>query len=387
MLVLNQAGGDIFGTLVWFAVFFIFIVLYPRLMLSQLIWQIEAAARKLEAMSDKANSIAARKAGDRSAKKAIDEFTDFFVIEPSALDPFGIVKKIDQVIRQTEHRFDEFVDSIAGKKDAKEKQELNYGLRAAIGLRQLAKIVRHYVEIAKKFKNLQVAMLVRMQMPIIEKLADSEFKGTQAFVNGWPIGDSIGPLVAASMLDRSGRIAEDVVAGTVTIEGRKCIVMKAKGPEPSLGRVDEAIEAVMKKYNISRVITVDAAQKLEGEKTGSVAEGVGFAMGGFAMREIIENSLLPHRKPIDGIAIKVGMEEALYPMRKEIWEALPKAMEAVRKAVRRARKGQAVLIIGVGNSCGIPDTKRGLDKVKELVYRVDARMREEEEKEKKGSWI
>ena len=65
--LLNQAGGDIVGTLAWFAIFFVFMVLYPRIMLSQMIWRIEAGARKLEAMSEKANTMASRKAGDRSS--------------------------------------------------------------------------------------------------------------------------------------------------------------------------------------------------------------------------------------------------------------------------------------------------------------------------------
>ena len=59
-------------------------------------------------------------------------------------------------------------------------------------MRQIAKIVRHNVELAKKFKNLQIAMILQMQLPIIEKIAESELKGAQAFVSGWPIGDSIG---------------------------------------------------------------------------------------------------------------------------------------------------------------------------------------------------
>src|SRR3989338_3509729 len=120
-----------------------------------------------------------------------------------------------------------------------------------------------------------------MQLPIIEKLAESELKGTEAFVNGWPIGDSIGPLVAASYIEKSKDIAEEVAMGEAIIEGRKCFVLKAKGPAPHLGRMDEAIEAIMKKKKISRIITIDAALNLEGEKTGSVAEGVGFAMGGW----------------------------------------------------------------------------------------------------------
>ena len=385
-IVLMQVT-DIFGTLIWFGVFFVFIFLYPRLMLSQLIWQLEQSARKLEAMSEKANEMSARKAGDRNTRKKIDNFTEFFVIEPSSLDPYGLVKKIDQLVRQTENRFVEFVDDIAPKKSALEKRQLDYSLRAAIGLRQLAKVVRHFVEMAKKFKNLQIAMLIRMQMPIIEKIAEGEFRGAEAFLNGWPVGDSIGPLAAASMMDKSKPVAEDMVAGTVNIEGRKVFVIKATGPQPSLGRVDEAVEKIMSRNKIARVVTIDAAQKLEGEKTGSVAEGVGFAMGGPAQRELIEGVLLPKKKPIDSIVIKVGMEEALVPMRKEILESVPQILEAVRVAVRRVPKGKSVLVIGIGNSVGIPDDKKKLNDVRKLVLKVDAKIRAEEAQRKKGRWI
>jgi len=384
-MLLAQAGGDIFGTLMWFVVFFVFIVLYPRMMLSQIIWKIEAGARRLEAMSEKANTMAARKAG--AAKKAIDQFTEFFVIEPSSLDPFGIVRKIDQVIRQIEHRFEDFVRSVAGKKSAKAQQEFNYGLRAAIGLKQIAKIVRHNVELAKKFKNLQIAMIIQMQLPIIEKIAEGEFKGTQAFLSGWAIGDSIGPLVAAELIDRAKPIAEDTVVGETRIEGRRCFVLKATGPEPHLGRIDEAIEKIMLRYDISHVITVDAAQKLEGEKSGSVAEGVGFAMGGFAQREMIENALLPRKKPIDSIVIKVGMEDALVPMKKEILDAVPASLEAIKRSVLRSRKGSNVLIIGVGNSCGIPDVKKELPNVKAAIKQIAAKIAEQEAKSQKGGWF
>src|SRR3989338_8063405 len=89
--------------------------------------------------------------------------------------------------------------------------------------------------------------------------------------------------------------------------------MKAKGPSPHLGRDDEAIQKIMKKNKIVRVITIDAAQKLEGEKSGSVAEGVGFAMGGWGQREMIESFLMPKKMPIDSIVVKVGMAEAIIP--------------------------------------------------------------------------
>ncbi|MCX6819185.1 MAG: DUF1512 family protein [Candidatus Aenigmarchaeota archaeon] len=381
--------SDAIGTIIWFLMFFVLIFLYPRLMLSQLIYKLEQSAKKMELMSHKANLMIVKKLEKHPTKELksdINEFTDFFVVEPSNIDPYGLVRKIDQTIRGMESRFNEFANKIAGKKNDKEKQEINYSLRAAIGLRQIAKIVRHNVELAKKFKNLQIAMILQMQLPLIEKIAEGEFKGTEAFMNGWPIGDGIGPLVAASLIKSSKEIAEDVVVGETTIKGRKCFVLKATGPAPHLGRIDEAINWIMKRHKIARIITIDAAQKLEGEKSGSVAEGVGFAMGGIGQREMIENVLLPMKKPIDSIVVKVGMTEAILPMKKEIYKALPKVKTALDKSVERAGKNEKVIIIGIGNSCGIRDDEKAVDETEQIVEKLDEMYKKEKENEK-GGWF
>ncbi|MBI4170869.1 MAG: DUF1512 family protein, partial [Candidatus Aenigmarchaeota archaeon] len=201
------------------------------------------------------------------------------------------------------------------------------------------------------------------------------------------IGDSIGPLAAADLMDSSREIAEDVFMGTTTIDGRKCFVLKAKGPAPHLGRVDEAIEKIMKTNKIARVITIDAGMKLEGEKTGAVAEGIGFAMGGWGERELIENYLLPKKKPIDSIVVKVGFAEAIIPMKKEIYDSLPKVHEYVKKAVSRAKKGEKVIIIGVGNSSGIGNSKKDLKDIKQLVEKMDKKIKAEEAESKKRRWF
>jgi len=382
--------SDILGTIVWFVILFVFIIIYPRIMLSQMIWKIEQSARKIEDMSAKANVMCTKRtnANTKEMRENVDTFTDFFVVEPSSLDPYGIVQKVDQLIRQTEDRFTEFVDDHASDRSESERQQLNYALRAGIGLRQLAKIVRHNVELAKKFKNLQIAMIIQIQLPIIEKFAESELKGTESFLNGWPVGDSIGPMAAASLITESLEIAEGTVAGHTRIEGRECFVLKAKGPEPHLGRTDDAINKLMKKHNFARIITIDAMLKLEGEKTGSVTEGVGFAMGGYSQRELIENTLLPKKKPIDGIGIKVGLFDAIAPMRKEVMDSIPKVHEAVVRAVKRAKQKEKILIIGVGNSSGIGDNKKAVEAVRELIVKNDKKMKDEEEKnKKKGSWF
>lgn len=387
-IILSQM--DIAGAVIWFILFFVLIFMYPRLMLSQLLFKLEQSAARMEKMTSVAINMSAKKANKNpgnTLKNKIKEFTDFFVVEPSSLDPYGIVKKIDVTIRGMENRFGQFTNEISESSDYDSQQGLNYGLRATIGLRQISKIVRHYVEIAKKFKNLQIAMVLQMQLPIIEKIAESELKGTEAFVNGWPIGDSIGPLAAASMIESGKETAEDIMMGTTTIEGRKCFVLKARGPAPHLGRIDEAIEKVMKKNRISRVITIDAAQKLEGEKSGSVAEGVGFAMGGWAQREIIENTLITKKIPLDSIVVKVGMADALMPMNKETYEALPKVNDFVKNAVSRAPKRGKVLIIGVGNSCGIGNNKHEIKDLKKVVNRLDKKRKQEETAKRKGGWF
>ena len=379
---------NILGTVIWFFMFFIFIFLYPRLMLSQLIYKIEQSATRMENMSKDANRMVAKKIGDLSKEmnQNIEDFTDFFVVEPSSIDPFGLVQKLDQLIRSMETRFDEFVHGVAGKKNYTEQQEINYSLRAAIGLRQLSKLVRHFVEMAKKFKNLQIAMIIQMQLPIIEKIAESELRGTEAFANGLPIGDSIGSLVAASYMSKPKEIAEDIVMDRANIDGRQCFFLKATGPAPHLGRIDGAIDYIMKRHKIARIITIDAAQKLEGERSGSVAEGVGFAMGGIAQRELIENVLLPKKKPIDSIVIKVGMTEAIMPLKKEISDALPRARELVEKAAKRAKKGEKVIVIGIGNSSGVSNTKAAVDEIKDIVAKLDKRYKAEA-RQKKGRWL
>ncbi len=110
-------------------------------------------------------------------------------------------------------------------------------------------------------------------------------------------------------------------------------------------------------------------------------------MGGWGQREMIENMLVPKGMPIDSIVVKVGMIEAIMPMRKEIFASLPKTQELVKKAVRRAKKGQKIVIIGVGNSSGIEDNKKTVENVKKVVMELDKKYKEKEKKEKKRSWI
>ena len=60
-------------------------------------------------------------------------------------------------------------------------------------------------------------------------------------------------------------------------KGRKLYLLKAEGPAGTVGRPGEAISRLVGDMGIKidTVIMIDAALKLEGEKTGDVAEGIG----------------------------------------------------------------------------------------------------------------
>ena len=74
-------------------------------------------------------------------------------------------------------------------------------------------------------------------------------------------------------------------------------------------------------------------------------------------------------------------------MKKEIYHSLPKAREFTERAVSRAKKGGKVIIIGVGNSCGISDSKKAVEEVKTVVEELDKKYKLEEKKNKGGGWF
>ncbi|MEM5860892.1 MAG: DUF1512 family protein [Candidatus Aenigmatarchaeota archaeon] len=374
---------DLFN-IIWYAIFFLLLFLYPRIMLAQMITKLEESANRIESFSVKSRQFIMKKIGNNSKKleEKIKRFQEFFAIEPSSLDPFGIVKKLDQLYRNVESRFEEFVDEIAKKKSKKEKQMINFGLRAAIDVNVIAKLVRHYVEIVKKYKNLQVALILQMQLPMIEEIAKSELRGTEAFINCYPIGDSIGPLVAASMMKKSKYLTKEIMYDKRKIFGKEVLIIKASGPEPRLGRIDEAILKIIKRRKIAKVITIDAGRKFEGEKTGSISEGVGFAMGGIFEREIIENILLPRKIPLESIIVKMGLEEAILPMKKEIMKSVPLAVEAVENAIKRTKEKGVILVIGVGNSCGIGNSQKEIKEIENKINEIERKYYAKKKKKK-----
>lgn len=394
-MMLSQFGTDMFGNVVWFLLFMVLALFYPRLMVMQMIWRLDSSARMVEGLTKKARSAVLKRVSASPDPKLVQDvtnFLEFFAIGPISLDPYGIVNKLGHIMDNFDDRFDAFVDDIAPKLGAEEKEDIKGGLSGAMSLHGIAKIIRHYVETVRKTKNLQLAMVLQMQLPQIEKLAVALLDGTEALSNGWPIGDSMGPFVVATLVGdaRPKELEKGTMVATRRLAGRKVFIVKAKGPGSRVGKIDRAIAAIAKRNKVAKIITIDAAVKLEGERTGSVAEGVGVAMGGIGVeRARIEDVVVGQKIPIDSIVVKMSQEEAVQPVRAEMLAAIPRVTKIVEDRIKATKSQGSVIIVGVGNTCGVGNDKKGVAKAEQLARRNMAMVRKREEKlkqEAKKNW-
>ena len=100
---------------------------------------------------------------------------------------------------------------------------------------------------------------------------------------------------------------------------------------------------------------IDAGLKLSGDKTGSIAIGVGAAIGGIGIeKHYIEESSTGKAIPIDALICKQSLEDAITTMKRPITQSVPKIIEKIKMAIRkRTEKGSKIIIAGIGNTIGI----------------------------------
>jgi hypothetical protein len=196
-------------------------------------------------------------------------------------------------------------------------------------------------------------------LPLVMKEAEAYASALKAFAYGQPIGDGAGPLVAAKLIHgyETRKVPKDCVVATVPIEGRTALVIKAEGPGGNVGKPGEAVTTVIEenKGKIATVIMIDAGLKLEGEKVGEVAEGIGAAIGGPGVDQFkIEEAVVKYKIPLNAVVVKEDIGDAVSPMRKEISDSADTVIELVKNVVlERTKEGDKLIIVGVGNTIGI----------------------------------
>ncbi len=305
---------------------------------------------------------------DKDPDAAIENFMEFFIVPPVDLDPAGIMRKFERILEMGEDRFEHMTEIIAPHADNEWKSNINMTLKATLGINGVAKMVRHNLELSRKTGNLQILLMLQMSLPMIMRIVRAQYEGTHAFSEGKPVGDSLGPLVAGIFMKDISKedlkVIEDLVIGETEIEGRNVVIVRADGPGAKLGKIGKTVTSIMEKENIKRLITVDASQKLEGEKTGAVAEGVGVVIGGPGVDKwIIEEEMIKKDLQIDAVIVKMSPEEAILQMTEEIRGSSEEALKVVKNLILQSKAGTRVIVVGVGNSCGIPNIVKDISEI------------------------
>jgi len=308
---------------------------------------------------------AEKKETDKDLAIKLEDFMTFVAILPVTLDPYGIIPKIDHLIDVRDFRFREEVAMLAPNAIDSKRQSMENLLEAAMAVDFIYRLIKHYLILGKKSKSMILLMQISMQMALIMAMAKSFYFATKAFAEGSPIGDALGPMVAGRFVrdvSNNGEvealeISKDTIVQEVNFEDRVVFVVRAKGPGGTVGKPGKAIKKLIEEHtdSISRIIMIDAALKLSGDKTGSIAIGVGAAIGGIGVEKyFIEDSSTGKTIPIDALLCKQSLEDAITTMKRTITQSVPLIVEKIKMGIRkRTEKGTKIIVAGIGNTIGI----------------------------------
>ncbi len=306
---------------------------------------------------------------DKDINSKFERLLNSFMIMPEAVDPAGIVKKIEHIVNTRETRFLDDVRRLISQEIEESKiRNLSNMVEATMALNIIYKIIQHYYLLAKKTKNFFVMAQLQMIAPLIFNEAKSYLQALNAFKLGTPIGDTIGPLIVhkfmnhqeTKILEHKKDYVKDTDLYKIERNGRIFYVIKASGPGGNVGKPGEAIKKIinsLKKRNekIAGIIMIDAALKLEGEKTGEVAEGVGAAIGGIGVEKFkIEEIATKNKLPLYAIIIKQSLMEAITTMKKEIADSVSDAISRIDRISREELVDGCIILAGIGNTIGVP---------------------------------
>ncbi|MGC8606536.1 MAG: DUF1512 domain-containing protein [Vulcanisaeta sp.] len=296
-------------------------------------------------------------------EKTIQELMEFVVIEPVNTEPTGLMRTLKLLVTAYNEKLESSIRALLPNVDRPLVQNV---VDAVDGLRELNyiyKVIMHYYKLSNKYKNPYLMMQVYMLLPILKEYVNALNGAISTFLKGQPVGDAAGPLTAYRFVRSCSDVNElthnikDTYIGLCNFEGRKVYVIKARGPGGTVGSLDDGITYLIERVGVKPkiIITVDAALKLEGEKTGSISEGIGVAMGGIGVERFnIERTASKYDIPLYAILIKMSLPEALSAMPKDVESAVNDAVERIKRVIRESiREGEEVILIGVGNTGGV----------------------------------
>ena len=291
-------------------------------------------------------------------EKEIDKIIDSFVISPNDMDPKDIVGKMEHFLDTYDNEIKNQIKKLFKNVDEDTINTRSNLAEVAIGLNGMYKYIRHLLLSSKKQKNLYLIAQLQIIFPFVMDKADAYHASIKAFSEGLTIGDGLGPLIASKLMKENSDITikNDTLTGQTRIENREAFIIKAKGPGGNVGKPGEAIKNVVKNQkNIKLIITIDAALKFEGEKTGLIAEGIGAAIGGPGIEKYkIEQNASIYEIPLYAIVVKMSEKEAITEIDNEIENTYEYIIEKIRLLINKyTKENDKIIIAGIGNTLGI----------------------------------
>lgn len=329
-----------------------------------MLFEVDGVVKRLEYMRNEAKLLSLKTLKEIGKPKEdptpeLNMLLEQFVISPEGMDPAGIVWKLDHILDVRDMKFKDDVKRIAPEADESQVNNLENLIEASQAMNTIYRIVRHFYLLGKRTSSFYIILQIQMILPLIMQEAEALMAAAKAFAQGQPIGDGAGALVAAKLMRgrEKRKIDKDIVASETMIEGRKVIPLKAEGPGGNVGKPGDAIRRIIEEHNgkIAMVVMVDAALKLEGDRTGDLSEGIGAAIGGPGTERFkIEEEAVKHKIPVYAIVVKESIIEAIAPMKKEIADAAEQVIARIRKLILdRTKEGETVIVAGIGNTVGI----------------------------------
>lgn len=349
--------------LIWILPIFIFVFYGQRIQLAITSGEIKKGIKKLEdykttSRTELINYVKKNMNPKDDPTKKIDRFLDYFTIMPVDMDPNGIVSKVRHIVRAREDYSREHVKSLSPQTSTLELTKIQTLLEIATSLQMIHKVINHLYLTAKKQNNYPLILPLQMMLPFILEEAEAMHKAIPAFKMGQPIGDGIGPMVVGKMMldTKKELVAFQTVLSETEFDERKLFLLKAEGPGSTVGRPGDAVESIVSKNKPDVIIMVDAALKMEGEDSATVAHGFGAAIGGIGTERFqIEDIATKNNIPIFAIVIKQSVKEAITLMTKEIADKADIVRSQIHEMIHdNTKPGQSILLIGVGNTMGIP---------------------------------
>ena len=341
-----------------------FLILYgQKIQMFMILRNVGKKLRRLEHMNVSSKNIVLKSLIEKSdnekvVKERFDRLLSSFVIPPVSIDPKGIITKLEHILNTQEDNMKDEIKLMTKDQDDIEISVLMNLVEVSLGINLMHKFIRHFYISAKKTGNIMIIAQIQMILPQVMEQAEAYNAAIPSLKSKKPIGDGIGPLVASKLSgeSKSKEVVRDTILNEVKIENRNAFIIKAKGPGGNVGKPGEVIKRVVEENKqISLIITIDAALKLEGEDTGEVAEGIGAAIGGPGIeRYKIEEIATNNKIKFLAIVTKMSEKEAITEMKSEIKKTEEILLNKVKETIRQhSEDNQNIIIAGIGNTLGI----------------------------------